>query len=465
MEHEMNEYQAFIESKIRRAPATGMDPMPFTAPLFPFQGEIVAWALRQGRAAVFADTGLGKTAMQLEWADQVRRFTGRPVLGIAPLGVVAQTADQAVRFGIPDVRVVRSADEIRDGVNLINFDRAIKIDMSGFGGVFLDESSILKNEMGRTRNALIEAVQDVPFRLACTATPAPNDHTEIGNHAEFLGVMEHRVMLSTFFINDLSNTIAPWRLKAHAITEFWAWVSSWARCVTQPSDVGDYYDGPYVLPALHLHRLDVAVDITTDRGQALFRDATYSATSLHAERRWTSEARARVIADTIAAEPDEAWVIWCDTDYEAEALRAVLPDHVVEVHGSDSPEVKADRLLGFARGDFRILLTKPKIAGFGMNWQHCARMAMVGVSYEWESFYQRIRRIWRFGQARECHVYAAVAQTEGKVWAALETKQESNDSLRSAMLDASRRACRERAAQQKYTPLHRATVPSWLRSK
>ena len=460
-------YHDFIARKIRRAPATGMNPSPFTAPLFPFQNKITSWALRQGRAAIFADTGLGKTAMQLEWAHQVRRHTGRPVLGIAPLGVVAQTAEQARVFGVPHVHVIKNTEEIRDGINLINFDRAVKIeDMSGFGGVVLDESSILKNEMGRTRNALIAAVQDVPFRLACTATPAPNDHTEIGNHAEFLGVMEHRVMLSTFFINDLSNTIAPRRLKNHAIDEFWSWVSSWARCVTRPSDVGDYDDGPYVLPALHLHRLDVPVDIVEGREQgSLFRDATHSATSLHAERRRTAAARAGVVADRIAAEPDESWVIWCDTDYEAEALRAVLPNHVVEVHGADSAEVKADRLLGFAHGDFKILLTKPKIAGFGMNWQHCARMAMVGVSYEWESLYQRVRRIWRFGQTRECHVYCAVAQTEGKVWSALEAKQESNDSLRSAMLDASRRACRERAAQQKYTPLHRAAFPGWLRSQ
>jgi len=462
----MTTYQDFIAGKIRRAPSTGMEPRPFTAPLFPFQGQIVAWALRQGRAAIFADTGLGKTAMQLEWAHQVAQETGRPVLGIAPLGVVAQTAAQAARFGIPDVRVIRDGSEVGDGINLINFDRAVKMgDLSRFGGVFLDESSILKNELGRTRNALVEAVADVPFRLACTATPAPNDHTEIGNHAEFLGVMEHRVMLSTFFINDLSNTIAPWRLKNHAVGEFWAWVSSWARCVTKPSDVGDYDDGPYVLPDLHLHRLDVAVDIVEARADgALFRDATLSATSLHAERRRTANARAQVIAEQMAREPDEAWIVWCDTDYEAEALRAVLPDHVVEVHGSDSPEVKAARLLGFADGEFKILLTKPKIAGFGMNWQHCARMAMVGVSYEWESFYQRIRRIWRFGQTRECHVYCAVAQTEGKVWSALEVKQDGNDTLRSAMLDASRRACRSMAAQAPYQPLHRAPVPAWFRS-
>lgn len=458
------DYHDFIAGKQRRAPPTGLEPATFTAPLFPFQGELVAWALRQGRAAIFADTGLGKTAMQLEWAHQVRRHTGRPVLGIAPLGVVAQTADQARVFGLPDVRVIRSSDEVSDGINLINFDRATKIDMTGFGGVFLDESSILKNEMGRTRNALIEAVADVPFRLACTATPAPNDHTEIGNHSEFLGLMEHRVMLSTFFINDLSNTIAPWRLKNHAVKEFWAWVSSWARCVTKPSDVGDFDDGPYVLPELHLHRLDVRVGIVDGRAEgALFRDATHSATSLHAERRRTAEARARAVAERIHAEPNEAWTIWCDTDYEAEALRSVLPDHV-EVHGSDTPEVKAARLLGFARGEFKILLTKPKIAGFGMNWQHCARMAMVGVSYEWESFYQRIRRIWRFGQERECHVFCAVAQTEAAVWSSLTRKQESNDTLRSAMLEASRNACRARAAQQKYTPLHRAAVPGWLRS-
>jgi hypothetical protein len=277
--------------------------------------------------------------------------------------------------------------------------------------------------------------------------------------------MEHRVMLSTFFINDLSNTIAPWRLKNHAVEEFWAWVSSWARCVTKPSDVGDYDDSTYDLPPLDLVRLEVAVDITDGRDVgAMFRDATLSATSLHKERRRTADARARVIADAVAAEPDEAWTIWCDTDYEGEALRKVLPAHAVEVHGSDTPEQKADRLLGFARGDFKILITKPRIAGFGMNWQHCARVAMVGVSYEWESFYQRIRRSWRFGQTRPVKVLCAVAQTEGKVWSALETKAASNDTLRSAMLEASRKACRYREAQQKYTPLHRAALPSWLRS-
>lgn len=457
-------YDKFIESKSRRAPPAGMAPMPFTAPLFPFQGELTAWALAQGRAALFADTGLGKTGMQLEWADQVRRHTGKPVLGIAPLGVVAQTAAEAVKFGIAGARVIREQSEIGDGINLINFDRAIRLDMSAFGGVFLDESSILKNSMGRTRNALIEAVQDVPFRLCCTATPAPNDHTEIGNHAEFLGLMEHRVMLSTFFINDLSNTIAPWRLKNHAVDDFWAWVSSWARCVTKPSDVGDYDDSTYDLPPLELHRLEVAVDITSGRGDGLmFRDATLSATSLHKERRMTAAARARVIADAIAADPDEAWTIWCDTDYEGDELRKVIPD-AVEVHGSDSADDKAARLLGFARGDFKRLITKPKIAGFGMNWQHCARVAMVGVSYEWESFYQRIRRSWRFGQTRPVKVLCAVAQTEGKVWSALETKAASNDTLRSSMIEASRKACRQREAQQKYTPLHRAAVPAWIRS-
>ena len=272
-------------------------------------------------------------------------------------------------------------------------------------------------------------------------------------------------MLSMFFINDLSNTIAPWRLKAHAEGEFWAWVASWARCVTKPSDVGDYDDAAYMLPPLHLERLDVPVTITDGRADgALFRDATHSATSLHKERRITTDARARAIAERVHAEPDESWIVWCDTDYEAEALRAVLPAHAVEVHGSDTPEQKAERLMGFARGDFKILITKPKIAGFGMNWQHCARMAMVGVSYEWESFYQKIRRIWRFGQTRPCYVYVAVASTEGKVWASVQAKANQNDDLRSAMLDASRAACVRREAQRPYTPLHLASVPIWLRS-
>lgn len=458
------DYHDFIASKHDRVRAGGFTPKPFTAPLFGFQRDLVGWSVEQGRAAMFEDTGLGKTRQQLEWAWQALQHTGRPVLGIAPLGVVAQTADEARRVGIDDVRVIRGADEVQSGINLINFDRAVKMDFSEFGGVFLDESSILKNANGRTRNALIEAVQPVPYRTAWTATPAPNDHTELGNHAQFLGVMDHRVMLSTFFINDLSKTIDPWRLKGHAAEEFWRWVASWARCVTRPSDVGDYDDSAYELPPLNMHRLDVEVDIIAGRGDALFRNATHSATTLHHERRRTAADRARAIAERVDAEPHESWVIWCDTDYEGEALRAVLPPDAVEVHGSDKAEVKADRLLGFARGDFRILITKPKIAGFGMNWQHCARMAMVGISYEWESFYQRIRRCWRFGQTRPVEVFCAVATTEAKVWSVLTSKQDSHDEMQAEMLAASRDACRARARVSTYHPNHKARIPAWLRS-
>lgn len=456
-------YASFIASKQRIIPAAGFDRYEWTAPLFPFQQAVVEWALRQGRAAIFADTGLGKTAMQLEWAHQVGMHTGRPVLIIAPLGVTAQTVEEARKFDIPCVRVIRTDADIRDGINVINFDMALKLDWSVFGGVVLDESSILKNAIGRTRSGLVAAAQQVPYRLACTATPAPNDHTELGNHAEFLGVMEHRVMLAMFFINDLSATIEPWRLKGHAEEDFWRWVASWARCVTKPSDVGPFDDAAYILPPLHLHRVDVEVDIVADAGGALFRNATVSATALHAERRRTTTARVTALAAHIAAEPDEAWLIWCETDYEAEAVRAAVPD-LVEVHGSDKPEVKADRLIGFAHGQFKRLLTKPKIAGFGMNWQHCARMAMVGVSYEWESFYQRIRRCWRFGQSRPVHVYCAVARTEAAVWASIERKAANNDDLRSAMLVASRKACNVLDQQTPYIPTHDAPIPAWFRS-
>ena len=455
-------YEEFIASKHRMVAPTGFEPAEMTAPLFAFQRDLVTWALRQGRAALFADTGLGKTAMQLEWAHQVVQHTDRPVLIIAPLGVTAQTVDEAEKFGIPNVRVIKAENDIRAGINVINFDRATDIDMSDLGGVVLDESSILKNAQGRIRNALIESAACVPYRLACTATPAPNDHTELGNHAEFLGIMEHRVMLSMFFINDLSETIAPWRLKGHAADDFWRWVSSWARCVTKPSDVGDHDDTAYDLPELHLHRVDVPVDITQDRGAELFRNATLSATSLHAEKRKTAEARARAVAAQVNAEPDELWLIWCDTDYEATALRLALPDHAVEVHGSDTPEQKAARLLAFARGEIKILITKPKIAGFGMNFQRCARTAMVGVSYEWESFYQRIRRFWRFGQTRPVHVYCAVASTEGKVWSVIARKADQNDTLRSEMLIASRAASRRRDARVAYTPTYIAPIPAWL---
>ena len=461
----MTDYAQFIASKHRLVAPTGFDADAFTAPLFPFQQALVRWACERGRAAIFADTGLGKTAMQLEWAHQVVLKTQRPVVIIAPLGVTAQTVDEAEKFGIPNTRVIKMENDIRIGINVINFDRATDMDMTDLGGVVLDESSILKNALGKTRNALIKSAACVPYRLACTATPAPNDHTELGNHAEFLGIMEYTVMRSMFFINDPGQTIDPWRLKGHAVADFWRWVASWARCVTKPSDVGDFDDEPYQLPPLELHRLDVPVDVTQGRGAELFRNATFSATSLHAEKRRPADARAGVVAAQVAAEPDQMWIIWCDTDYDVEAIMPLLPVDAVEVSGGQTPEKKAKLLRDFARGEIRVLVTKPKIAGFGMNFQRCARMAMVGVSYEWESFYQRIRRIWRFGQTRECHVFCAVASTEGKVWASLTRKADNNEDLRSEMLIASPAAALSHDARRPYTPNKLAPIPAWLVTK
>lgn len=415
-------YADFIEEKRVTVTPCGIAVESLPPYLSPFQQFITREALERGRASVWADTGLGKTRIQLAFAEAVVKQTGRPFLILTPLAVAAQTVAEAVSLGIDAVRI-SSGDEVdAPRIYVTNYDRLKDFDTSVFGGVALDESSILKSFMGTTKRALCDAFADTPYKICLTATPAPNDQTELGNHAEFLGVMSMQGMLSRWFVHDSMNT-AEWRLKGHATGEFWKWVRSWAIAIRKPSDLGFNDDG-YDLPPLTYHRHKVTSE--APEGQ-LFPDASLSATDLHREMRKTAKSRAEKVAEIIAAEPEEQWLVWCNTDYEAEELMALLP--ALEVSGSMSPQLKEERLLGFAAGSVPILVTKPRIAGFGMNWQGCARMAFVGLSYSYEQMYQAIRRCWRFGQTREVHAHIVTADSEWSVLESIERKAEDHERM------------------------------------
>lgn len=455
------DYHEFIAAKRREAQPAGFTADLSGSPMFAFQRATVEWALHLGRCAIFADTGLGKTIMQLSWAHEVVRHTGLPVLVLAPLAVGAQTVREAHKFGVPDVSLARDGVEVQGpGVYVTNYERLHHFDSARFGGVVLDESSILKAYTGKTKRLICASFAGTPYRLACTATPAPNDHIELGNHSEFLGVMDSHRMLARWFISDQSEAGA-YRLKGHAVRPFWDWVTSWARCIGRPSDMGAYSDEGYILPALQVHRHTVDVDLVADRtGDQLFRLAEMSATSIHREKRRTAEARAWAVADVVRSEPGEPWAIWCDTDYEQDELVAVLPG-CIDVRGGMSPEVKAERLLRFT-DEGGIMVTKPDIAGMGLNWQHCARAAFVGLSYSYERFYQAVRRCWRFGQVRDVDAHVMMAATEQALWTVIDRKAADHEAMKTHMFEASRRAVGRQLDRDPYHPTHLAPLPAWL---
>jgi len=414
---DVNDYNAFLAAKRITSPPVGFDVALDTinSLLFPFQRDIVRWALRRGRAAIFADCGLGKTPMQLEWAHHVSEHTDRPVLILAPLAVSQQTAREGAKFGI-GVTVCASQDGVRSGINITNYEKLHHFDPSVLSGIVLDESSILKAYDGSTRTAIIEAFNRTPYKLACTATPAPNDHMELGNHAEFLGTMSRVEMLSMFFVHDGGDT-SKWRLKGHAESEFWKWVCSWAVMMRKPSDLG-YEDDGFILPPLNLHSLIV-------EGEApegyLFPVEAQTLIERRAARRASLGARVEACAE-LAMASDEPWLIWCDLNAEGDALEKIIPG-AVQVAGSDTPEFKERAMLDFAAGVIRVLITKPSIAGFGMNWQHCPNVAFVGLSDSYEAFYQAIRRCWRFGQTRPVQCHIITSEAEGAIVANIRRKE------------------------------------------
>ena len=460
------EYDHFVAKKLTRAPSTGLTEFgELHESLFPFQRDLVRWTLRRGRAALFADTGLGKTAMQLEWAKHVTDFAAKPVLILAPLAVAAQTQREGERLGI-NVKICRDGADVEAGVNITNYDRIHRFDPADFAGVVLDESSIIKHHDAKTLALLLAAFRDTPFKLAATATPSPNDYTELGTHAEFLGVCTRTEMLSEFFCHDGGDT-SVWRLKGHARGAFWRWVSTWAALLRKPSDLG-YDDAGYDLPELRIQQHTIPADVAQVRAQGLlFAEPAKTLTERRAARTASLPQRVLRCAETVLAEPDESWVIWCELNAEADALADAIPG-AVEIRGSDEPLLKEQRLVAFARGEFRVLITKPSIAGFGLNWQHAARMAFVGVKDSYESYYQSIRRCWRFGQKRPVHVHVFASELEGEVVANLRRKEKDAIAMAEQLSAETRDAVRAEVRGQtrstnNYAPSVAMTTPAWMK--
>jgi hypothetical protein len=433
--------------------------------LFDFQWDLDRWALTRGRAAIFADTGLGKTRMELTWAARVAR-EGR-VLILAPLAVADQTVREGERIGIP-VAYLRE-DDPSQRIVITNYEMVGHFDPAGFAGIVLDESSILKAFDGATRNQLIGMFADTPYRLACTATPAPNDFTELGNHSEFLGALSRVEMLSEFFTHDGGST-QDWRLKGHAREAFWRWVASWGAVVRTPAALG-YPDDAYRLPPMELVDHVIPVDHSDAwAAGALFVADARTLNEQRGIRRATMERRCQLIADLVNAEPAEPWLVWCELNDEGDLLERLLratQGGCVQVKGADSPDEKRDGLLGFTDGRHRVLVSKVSIAGFGMNWQHCARMAFVGPSHSYEGTYQAIRRCWRFGQTRPVQVHVVCAENERAIVQNLRRKEADADRLAEETQRHIGPAMREAigATERRWNPYHPTVsmeIPPWL---
>lgn len=452
------DYTTWLARKSEAPRFSGITPGDIAPHLFPFQADLVRWALRRGRAALFASTGLGKTAMQIEWSRHVAR-EGR-VLILAPLAVAEQTVREAARFG---VEVAYRRQDAGDAITITNYDILDHFDPQAFAGIVLDESSILKAFNGATRNAIIGAFAGTPYRLACTATPAPNDFTELGNHSEFLGVKTRTEMLAEYFVHDGGST-QDWRIKGHAVDPFWRWVCSWGAMVRMPSDLGHSDDG-FVLPPLTLHEHIVRVDHTAAQAAGmLFAPTAATLADQRAIRRATLEQRVAMVAE-LAAGPEPA-LVWCELNDEANACAAAI-DGAVNVQGSDSPEAKRDALLGFAEGRHRCMVSKASVAGFGLNWQHCNRVIFVGASHSYEQTFQAIRRCWRFGQKRPVDVHVLCAETEQGVLANYRRKEADADRMAASMIARMKDAMQAeiRAAGREWNDYHAQKpirLPEWL---
>jgi superfamily II DNA or RNA helicase len=455
------EYNEFLDNKISKVMRGGMKETPeLSSFLFPHQEHTVDFALKCGRSAAFLDTGLGKTAVELEYGRNIVEHTNKPVLMLAPLAVSIQHKREADKFDI-DARIAADSSDIKGaGLYVTNYEKLHKFDPNDFNGVILDESSIIKSFAGVTTRRISEFAQKMEWRLAASATPAPNDHMELGQHSQFLGAMASNEMLARWFIADQSQ-MGKYRLKKHGVKNFWSWVASWARCIGKPSDVGFSDDG-YILPKLHEITHVVETDITQDSGDMLFRTPDISATGIHREKRLTSKNRAEKIAEIVRNEPDEAWMIWVETDYDADSIMALLPD-AVEVRGNMKPEVKEQRLNAFSTGDIRVLVSKPSIAGYGLNWQHCARTAFVGLSFSYEMYYQAIRRFYRFGQKREVHAHIAMADTESTIWDTIKRKMRDHETMKVEMFEAMKREVLNKGVKDPYSPIKTATLPNWMK--
>ena len=453
-------YEQFVSRKLGIVESAGIDAPLRDYGLFPHQKDLAAWALRRGRAAIFADTGLGKSRMQLAWADTVARETAGDVLILAPLAVAQQTVEEGAMIGVA-VTHAREASDIRPGINITNYDRVHKFDSSRFAAVVLDESSIIKHHAAKTLQTLLEKFRATPYKLACTATPAPNDWTELGNHAEFLGVRSRAEMLAEFFVHDGGDT-QTWRLKGHARALFWKWVASWGAMVRSPADLG-HGASAYELPPMHVHQHSVEIAHNADHG--LFAMEAQTLTERRNARKASLVDRVRACAEIVNSSSD-IWLIWCDLNAEGDALESAIPGSI-QVAGCDTEEFKERNLLDFAHGKTRVLISKPSICGFGLNFQSAAHMAFVGVTDSFEAYYQAVRRSWRFGQKRPVNVHVFASNQEGAVVANLKRKEADAKAMSEAMAAETLEAVRsEVVGARKDTNIYTATksiaLPSFM---
>lgn len=451
-------YRAFIASRAVASQRQGFAPKPINHMAKPHQITALEFALNRGKSAAFLDTGLGKSFIELEFARQCAEETGKPSLILTPLAVAGQMVREGRKFGI-DARQIREQHEVGEGVMVANYERLQKLDPASFGAVVLDESSILKSFGGKTTTLLTEAFRATPYKLAATATPAPNDHMEIGQHSDFLDVMPGPEMLSRWFIAD-QKKMGAYRLKGHAVSNFWQWVASWSRCATLPSDLGGDDTG-YILPEIELHVHEVRADRMADAGEGLlFRIPEMSATSFHHEKRLTLHQRCERAAEL--ATHDKPVTVWCETNEESELLAKLVPD-AREVRGDMSPELKEELLLGFADGTFRAIVTKPKLAGFGVNWQHCAHAVFASISFSYEQHYQAVRRSHRFGQTERVRNDIVISDTEAQVWNIVQRKSLDHDMMKSEMAKAMKSAQSESELRVAYGQRERLVFPEWIK--
>ena len=431
------EYIEFLQKKQTAIESSGFHLMDseMNEKLFPFQKYCVKRAVKAGRFAMFEDCGLGKTLQQLEWAYQVQKHINQPVLILAPLGVIGQTIQEGVKFGyeVKEIGLTVFDQDLKAGIYITNYDNMDNIDSYLFGGVVLDESSILKNFNGKIRNELIASFKETKYKLCCTATPSPNDTTELCNHAEFLNVMSRNEMLAMYFVHDGGST-SDWRLKGHAKQAFWDFVSTWAVMLSKPGDIGFSNEG-YELPELKV--IEDYIETPKRNNGMLFNDVAVSATGYHNELRETINERMKRVSEIVNSSSD-SWIVWIGHDEEGDLLRKMIPG-AVEVKGSDNKQKKKDNLLGFGKGEFRVLITKLKIAQFGLNYQNCHNQIFASLDFSFESTYQGIRRSYRFGQEYDVNIHLIVTDTMQNVRKSFEDKQSAFYEMQRAMTHAMNR--------------------------
>lgn len=455
------EYAEFLAGKRIAATMRGMENVPTLAPhLRTFQAGCTDFGLRAGSFGCFLDTGLGKTAVELEFGRLAGEASNNTSLILTPLAVARQIEKEGKRWGY-DIRVIREQSDAKPGINVCNYDRLGLLDPSAFGVAILDESSIIKNFSGKTTMALIQAFAQHRWRMAATATPAPNDHTELGNHAEFLGVMPMNDMLVRWFINDSADT-GSWRLKGYARESFWDWMASWCRMAEHPRDLGDSIEG-YDLPPLRIHRHNAdSSDVKGDEG-TLFQCADVSATGIFKLKRQTEGARAKAAGEIVGSNTDP-WLIWCDTDSEQDAIEKIMGNRALSVRGSQTIDVKEGTIQAWLDGYKPIMISKTRILGMGLNAQFCWQQLFVGRTFSYEAWYQAVRRSWRFGQTHPVDIHLVVAEGEDSIGRVIDRKSDDHIDMKREMSEAMRRAMGlSSTVRVKYEPNFKARMPRWMR--